>query len=74
VKTNIHYLVVLDGIYTSSLLRLNNTTIWNPLILKSAHVVDPYAHHCAQNERLNTAHRTNVCLFLNTQYNKIKLN
>jgi hypothetical protein len=34
VKTNIHYLVVLDGIYTFSLLRLNNTTIWNPLILK----------------------------------------
>jgi hypothetical protein len=34
VKTNIHYLVVLDGIYTISLLRLNNTTIWNPLIYK----------------------------------------
>jgi hypothetical protein len=30
----IRYLVVLHGIYTSSLLRLNNTTIWNPLILK----------------------------------------
>jgi hypothetical protein len=34
VKTNIHCLVALDGIYTIPLLRLNNTTIWKPLILK----------------------------------------
>jgi len=39
-----------------------------------ADLVDHYDNHYAQNERLKTVHRTNVCLFIDTQYNKIELN